>query len=696
MDKKVKQLIDQYKSFLFLKGGLEACDELYKWELITKQIGHPDIKVSDFKKEIKKLAFRNLCYSTQVTAVRNLALYIEEEYKKCFIVLFDENVDIQERIEYFIHQCDVLWNKIKDKFSGETSSMCDERLISCFLTFHNPAKYTFYKDSVYQALCAYLNIQPRKAKKKLSHYYELLHLFISQLLEDAELLSSINEELIRNGYIISVPLIAQDILWHFSNGRLNKFDESESFSEKINFMKEVALLRQKKQIILQGAPGTGKTYKTAEIAVSLCDDVDTSTMSRKEIMQRYKELKEDEGRIAFTTFHQSYDYEEFIEGIKPSVDSEEQKVVYEVRDGVFKNICKKADYIEEENEKEIKCTYPTIWKVSLQGTGDNLTRTDCMENNRIRIGWDQYGENIDDTTDFSQYGGKAVLDAFINKMQIGDYVLSCYSARTIDAIGIVAGEYEWNDAFEHYKRCRRVNWIVKGINEDIYERNNNTVMTLSSVYKLNNFNYDKLDDIVSKYQTPLFEKSKREKPYILIIDEINRGNISKIFGELITLLEADKRIGEENEVTVTLPYSQQTFGVPSNLYIIGTMNTADRSVGYIDYAVRRRFAFVTLKADRTVIENYYTDKSLREKALCFFDQVNGSEQTEGLMRVSSEYEKEDLVIGHSYFLALSEEELTNKMVYEVRPLLLEYFNEGLLSIKKEDDAFNILKHFGEK
>ena len=283
------------------------------------------------------------------------------------------------------------------------------------------------------------------------------------------------------------------------------------------------------------------------------------------------------------------------------------------------------------------------------------------------------------------------MDAFINQMQIGDYVLSCYSARTIDAIGVITGDYEWLEDVDEYKRCRKVDWIVKGINEDIYHLNNSTLMTLSTVYKLNRINYDKLESIALKYKSPVFTYTGNGSniPFLLIIDEINRGNISKIFGELITLLEADKRIGEENELTVTLPYSQETFGVPSNLYIIGTMNTADRSVGYIDYAIRRRFAFITLKADRNVIENYYTDNDLKQKALAYFDQADA------LMKVSSEYEKDDLMIGHSYFLAKSEEELQNKMVYEVRPLLLEYFNDGLLAFRKDDEEYKAIKNFGE-
>lgn len=452
--------------------------------------------------------------------------------------------------------------------------------------------------------------------------------------------------------------------------------------------KELTLLQQKKQIILQGAPGTGKTYKTAELAVRLCDS-SKSPLTRKRIMERYHELCT-EGRIAFTTFHQSMDYEEFVEGIKPEADSE-GNINYRIKDGIFKSIGKRADYIELNEKGKITKEYPTIWKVSLQGTGDNPTRTDCMENNRIRIGWDLYGKSIDDSTNFS-HGGKGVLDAFINKMQIGDYVLSCYSARTIDAIGVVTGEYEWLDGVEEYKRSRKVEWLIKGIDEDIYGLNNNTVMTLSSVYKLNHFNYDKIDSILAKYhQESLFEINKKPLPYVFIIDEINRGNVSKIFGELITLLEADKRIGAENEVTVTLPYSQETFGIPSNLYIIGTMNTADRSVGYIDYAIRRRFAFITLKADRTVIENFYQDYTLRAQALDYFDKVSLL-----MEKVSSEYDKNDIMPGHSYFLAQDEEELKNKMAYEVRPLLMEYLNDGLLTIKRGDEDYQAIQLLGEE
>ena len=408
-------------------------------------------------------------------------------------------------------------------------------------------------------------------------------------------------------------------------------------------------------------------------------------------MKRYKELVED-GSIAFTTFHQSMDYEEFVEGIKP-VKNDDGSITYDVMDGLFKKICKEADYIETDTTgNEIIRQYPTIWKVSLQGTGDNPTRTDCMANGRIRIGWDEYGRDITEDTDYSKYGGKNVLDAFINKMQKGDYVLSCYSSTTIDAIGIIEGDYEWLDNVSEYKRSRKVKWLVKGIKENIYEMNGNTALTLSTVYKLNNITYDKLNQLLDKYKIKKLQQPDNDDklPFVLIIDEINRGNVSKIFGELITLLEADKRLGAENEVTVTLPYSGDNFGVPSNLYIIGTMNTADRSVGYIDYAIRRRFAFYTIKASRNAIKDFYNgkDSDLCEAALEYFDKVS-----QFFDNVSGEYDRDDVMPGHAYFMAGTLDELLLKMEYEVRPLLTEYIRDGVLNISKNSDEYNMVMRF---
>ena len=158
-------------------------------------------------------------------------------------------------------------------------------------------------------------------------------------------------------------------------------------------------------------------------------------------------------------------------------------------------------------------------------------------------------------------------------------------------------------------------------------------------------------------------------------------NISKIFGELITLLEADKRLGSQNEIKVRLTYSpEEEFGVPSNLYIIGTMNTADRSLGYIDYAVRRRFAFVTLKSERNVIENYNTNDETKKSALNLFDKII----TIVKESIASDFSADDMMVGHSYFLAKDNEELQLKLDFEIIPLLKEYVKDGILSLSSDE------------
>ena len=154
-------------------NGDSSQQELYKWKLVTKQIGHPNTDAEDFAKEINALRFKNLCYSTQLTAIRHFAEYEPEDYREAFKSLFDEKVDLQQRIDTFTSACKTLWDKkIKKNFSQSTSAMCDERLTSCFLTLHNPQKYTFYKDDVYKNLCELLEIKSQKTGHKLVHFYE--------------------------------------------------------------------------------------------------------------------------------------------------------------------------------------------------------------------------------------------------------------------------------------------------------------------------------------------------------------------------------------------------------------------------------------------------------------------------------------------------------------------------------------------
>lgn len=453
---------------------------------------------------------------------------------------------------------------------------------------------------------------------------------------------------------------------HYRKFIQNNIVKDNSMKQEANFAQEK--IYQPLNQILYGPPGTGKTYNTVLKAMSIIDNTEYKDVSDEQystLKTRFDELKQ-AGQIEFVTFHQSYSYEEFVEGIKPYIPewgtTDNTEVRYIGENGIFKRICKKAESpIIKSNDNNLELNdNPKIWKVSLMKTGENDIRKDCMENNRIRIGFDKYGETINDETIFDD-GGSRVLSAFIDKMEIGDIVLSCYSEKTIDAIGVVTSEYKWNNDFPQYKRYREVKWLAKGLNHNILEINNGTKFTLGTVYQLNNMLLKDVLDIVDE-QEQVTSYKDNDKPYILIIDEINRGDVSKIFGELITLIEEDKRIGNKYQIKITLPYSKESFGVPNNLYIIGTMNTADRSIALLDTALRRRFDFEEIMPRPELLGGKVVEGINLQTLLTRINE-----------RITNKYDR-DPQIGHSYLMGVNtKEQLERAYKNRILPLLNEYF-----------------------
>lgn len=436
-----------------------------------------------------------------------------------------------------------------------------------------------------------------------------------------------------------------------------------------------------KNLILYGPPGTGKTYSAIQYAVAIIEEKSIEDIIGEEysdVFARYLKYREDK-LVEFTTFHQSYGYEEFIEGIRPVVTSEEEgglkgEIRYEIRDGVFKDFCDKAGNPVGGSKKEDLGIgkNPNVWKVSLGGTGENPDRKECLNNGHIRIGWDQYGEVLTEETDYVKDGGRVVLNAFYNNMQIGDLVLSCFSSRTIDAIGVVTGEPEWHNEYPIYKRLRKVKWLARDIREDIVDMNADRIMTLSTVYKLSITVSDTLG-ILHRVNPSLFSAEMKVPNRVFIIDEINRGNISKIFGELITLIEPTKRLGEEEAQRSVLPYSGQKFGVPRNVYIIGTMNTADRSIAMIDTALRRRFGFIEMQPDPGTLEGTVVE------------DIDIADLLETMNKRITVLHDREHTIGHSYFMPLSAdpsiENLASIFKHKIIPLLQEYFFDDYEKIR---------------
>ena len=686
----MKALIDVFRKGKPFNGYYEE----YKWDLLDRSVGKDVLAVFD------GLRGKNIIDNPRTDSV--IKYLVENEADKtrvCCQHLTDESVPLNERLAAFKSEIKAL---CPSKWKNTAN---DERTASGLLTCIYPATYTFYKDEIYQNICDYFGYTSRKAGKKYEHFLELVNGFVKSYGEEIQQIM-LNE--IKGFKNKPLNLAVQTLFWcmkdYMKEELKKKMTTDTNNSSKGTWYDDVVRTwERRKNIVLYGAPGTGKTYDVPELAVRLCDPAFMATEpSREEIVSRYNQLKT-EKRIAFTTFHQSLDYEDWIEGLRPVVN-ENNQVTYEIESGIFKKLCEEAERPVVKDKQVGISDNAVIWKVSLAGTGDNNVRRECMENNHIRIGWDGYGPVISDETDWSVYNGegKQILDAYINKMKIGDIVMSCYSSQTIDAIGVVAGDYEFEDKFPNYKRVRRVNWLVKDINENIVEMNDGKTMTLGTVYRLNSITLDNVKSILEKYNTSS-KMEENDKAYVMVIDELNRGNVSKVFGELITLLEADKRKGRINAESVVLPYSKKGFHIPNNVYLIATMNTADRSLGSLDYAIRRRFAFIAEKPFGLDVEGF--DEDLFEKVSRLFVKnfddykESGWDQTmklEPADTLSDEYKPEDVWIGHSYFLMQDEEGNTsNRLLYEIIPLLEEYVRDGVLTAEAQDVIDELYKQASE-
>nr|WP_314646317.1 AAA family ATPase [uncultured Prevotella sp.] len=688
----MKALIDVFRNGKPFNGYYEE----YKWDLLDRSEGKDVFAVFD------GLRGENVIDNPRTDSVIKYLVENEaDKTKVCCQHLTDESVSLNERLAAFKSEIKAL---CPSKWKNTAN---DERTASGLLTCVYPETYTFYKDEIYKNICDYFGYTSRKAGKKYEHFLELINGFVKSYGEEIQQIM-LNE--IKGFKNKPLNLAVQTLFWcmkdYMKEELKNKMTTETNNSSKETWYDDVVRIwERRKNIVLYGAPGTGKTYDVPELAVRLCDPAFMATdPSREEIVSRYNQLKT-EKRIAFTTFHQSLDYEDWIEGLRPVVN-ENSQVTYEIESGIFKKLCEEAERPVVKDKQVGIADNAVVWKVSLQGTGDNDVRRECMENNHIRIGWDGYGPVISDETDWSVYNGegKQILDAYINKMKIGDIVMSCYSSQTIDAIGVVVGDYEFEDKFPNYKRVRRVNWLVKNINENIVEMNDGKTMTLGTVYRLNSITLDNVKSILEKYNTSS-KMEENDKAYVMVIDELNRGNVSKVFGELITLLEADKRKGRINAESVVLPYSNKAFHIPNNVYLIATMNTADRSLGSLDYAIRRRFAFIAEKPFGLDVEGF--DEDLFEKVSRLFvknfDEYKESGwdltmKLEPADTLSEEYKPEDVWIGHSYFLMQDEEgedNTSNRLLYEIIPLLEEYVRDGVLTAEAQDVIDELYKQATE-
>ncbi|WP_334212125.1 McrB family protein [Campylobacter jejuni] len=416
-----------------------------------------------------------------------------------------------------------------------------------------------------------------------------------------------------------------DVFLYLSNYINNLSKDDFKIIKDYNMMKNNTPLNQ----ILYGSPGTGKTYHTIDKALEILGE---NLESRDEKKAKFDEYVKN-GQIVFTTFHQSYGYEEFVEGIKPMINNEanSQEIQYEIKDGIFKDICNRAleNYENSNlNTEELREKIKLREKVEkflnrLLETNEPISKTkggnffiNSFNNNTIEI----YSEDVE------RFDG-------IFKLSLSTFIT------------LLKSNIEFNSAVEMFKKV---------FDRDYADRTHTYYFNLVNKFK----EYEK--QAVLKTEDNKISSNSLNS-YIIIIDEINRGNVSKIFGELITLIEPSKRIGESEELKVTLPYSGKKFGVPKNVYILGTMNTADRSITSLDTALRRRFEFVEMMPDPDLLKNVFICKDV-ENPNKDEDYLGDDAKTEGfaeilqniLISINKRIEfllDREKTIGHAFFMS---------------------------------------------
>lgn len=413
--------------------------------------------------------------------------------------------------------------------------------------------------------------------------------------------------------------------------------------------------------ILYGPPGTGKTYNTIDKSLEilydyeLIDFIPQERGDKKVLFDKF--IKQ--GQISFVTFHQSYGYEDFVEGIKPRLSGKNdesqisEKMEYEIRDGIFKQMCKEAS---KNYEKSLKNISEVKQEIELD---DLLEQYATYTEDELKEGKEPKFESKEWTSKMKIQG--------VHRLQNGDFSSIVIGVSNDSSSMQRLSQKVIKRDYEKFKSGEIKDWNdIKPSYESKSHRHGNAGYYFTLYESIAEFEK-------THYQTstiPSLESTldNRLKPYILIIDEINRGNISKILGELITLLESSKRKDEEEALEVILPYSQEPFSVPNNLYIIGTMNTADRSIALLDTALRRRFEFIEMMPDSSLLSTDCDGVDLQR----LLESINN--------RIEFLLDRERSV-GHAFLIDVKNlSDLKAVFKNKILPLLQEYFYDDYAKI----------------
>ena len=537
----------------------------------------------------------------------------------------------QETVEKIIKFLDAVRNKLEEEIN-QFSELNNKMLV------YDKSKATFY----YNTLIRFFNRAYKSLKKKKRLLFEIrpngnIIYGLADNIGDASGLPEIKpdvfdfNEMIQN-FRDNIDQVLKDTSEDSSGVQSNDIDDLGN-KEVVNISedmesnsKETYPLNQ----ILYGPPGTGKTYLTVLLASNIIGSLEGQKFSESDYDKALKLYRDSLGnQIEFITFHQNYSYEDFVQGLRPDLDNTESNLQFVKADGLFKVIADRARKNLIDSQKDIKqLSQEELFYKAVDIFTQRIS--DIEEETLFKINESTYINAIDkDAFRFKWYNSqhhinglrmkfKDLLVYYINDITTRKDVLNY--KEELSALSVSHSTY-------YLIVTNEIRKVAKGIN--------------------------------AKELQPVRTKKKN---YVLIIDEINRANISRVFGELITLIEPDKRLGNEYFMEVKLPLGDK-FSVPNNLYIIGTMNTADKSIALLDIALRRRFEFVSM------YPNYAIDGI---KEVKFLKELNQRIiETRGY----------DYQIGHSYFMG-DDFNFLKVMNSKVIPLMQEYFMNNYQEVSK--------------